>query len=140
MAIQVLNDFPPNWKQIEKVFPKAKDQKAVFAYGNTTYNPFGAEITEDIKVHEAVHTKQQGEDPQSWWDKYCSDPNFRVKQEAEAYSSQVYYLRNIVKQPSRVIEWYIEKIAQTLSGPLYGNIITLPKAKTLIRKQLQRWT
>lgn len=137
--MQVLNAFPPNWEQIKSTFPKAEQEQAVFTYGDTLYNPFNAQITDDLKIHESVHTKQQKDGVKEWWDKYCSEPEFRIKQEAEAYSAQVYYLRNEKKLPARVTEWFIEKIAQTLSGPLYGSVITKPKAKTILRKKLQRW-
>lgn len=132
------NEYPPNWEQISKIFPKAKEQQAVFCYGDTLHNPFQAKITRDLEIHEGVHSKQQKDDPQKWWNKYCSEPEFRVKQEVEAYSAQVYYLKT-TNLPSRVIEWYIEKIAQTLSGKLYDECITYHKAKTAVRKSLQSW-
>lgn len=137
IKMQIKNTFPPNWNEIKKVFPKAEEQQAVFTFGETLHNPFKAEITRDLEIHEAVHSKQQGKDPQEWWDRYCKEPEFRVEEETIAYGTQLYYLKNTkVKDrylPSRVIEWYIDKIAQTLSGKLYGECITYNKAKTRLR-------
>ena len=143
--MRTLNTFPPNWEQIQKVFPRAKEQEAVFCYGEVLHNPFGAKITRDLEVHEATHSNQQGKDPKGWWDKYCEDPKFRYEQELQAYGLQLYFLKtNKVKKldegkeiemyiPTRVIDWYLDKIAQTLSGELYGNVTTYHKARTAIR-------
>ena len=148
--MRVLNTFPPNWNKIKEAFPNAEAEKAVFCYGEVVHNPFNSNITRDLEVHEAVHSKQQGDDPEKWWEKYISDPAFRLEQEIEAYGVQVYHLKTTkvmredekgkwveVYIPSRVIEYYLEKIAQTLSGPLYGNIIAYHKAHTRIRKFVQ---
>lgn len=144
--MQISNTFPPNWNEIKKVFPKAQEQQAVFCFGETLHNPFNSEITEDLKIHEAVHSKQQGKDPQKWWDRYCKEPEFRINEELVAYGTQLFYLKTtkvkktddkgnevMVYLPSRVIEWYIDKIAQTLSGKLYGECIDFNKAKTRLR-------
>lgn len=139
-------EYPPNWEQINKIFPKAKEQQTIFCYGETLHNPFKAEITRDLEIHEAVHSKQQGKDPQKWWNKYCEDPEFRIEQEIQAYGTQLYYLKTtkvkkqddngkdvMVYLPSRVVEWYIEQVAKTLSGPLYGECIDFNKVKTRLR-------
>lgn len=144
--MRILETLPPNWQKIKKTFPRAKDEQAVFCYGEVVHNPFGATITRDLEVHEAVHSRQQGENPDVWWDKYTSDQKFRVEQEIEAYGLQLFHLKTtqILKKdergrevklylPARVTNWYLEKIAQTLSGPLYGNVIDYHKAHTRIR-------
>lgn len=150
--MKIVKSLPPNWKDIEKTFPKAKEEQAVFCYGENLHNPFGAEITEDLKIHEAVHSRQQGDNPKDWWAKYINDPKFRIKEEAEAYSAQIFYLKNtkverqdergnkvMVYIPTRVIDWYLDKTAETLSGPLYGEVIDYHKARTLIRKNMENF-
>lgn len=144
--MQIKNTLPPNWAKIKEAFPNAKIEQAVFCYGDVVHNPFNAVITRDLEVHEAVHSAQQGKDPESWWDKYISDSKFRLEQEIEAYGLQMFHLKTTkVKKlddngreremyiPSRVITWYLEMIAKTLSGPLYGEIIDYHKAHTRIR-------
>lgn len=144
--MRILNTFPPNWNKIKEAFPHAETEEAVFCYGEVLHNPFNAKITRDLEIHEACHSAQQGDDPEGWWKKYISDPTFRLEREVEAYGTQLYHLKTtkVLKLdelgnekemyiPTRVIDWYVEKIAQTLSGPLYGNIIDYWKAHTRIR-------
>ncbi len=144
--MRTLNTFPPNWKKIKEAFPHAEAEQAVFCYGEVLHNPFNANITRDLEVHEAVHSEQQGDDPEKWWNKYIKDPAFRLEEEIQAYGLQLYHLKTtkVLKLdeygneqeifiPSRVISWYIEMIAKTLSGPLYGNIIDYYQAHTRIR-------
>lgn len=147
--MKIVKTFPPNFEEVKKVFPKCEEQQAIFCYGDNIHNPFDSQITEDMKVHEAVHSRQQGKDPKGWWDRYVSDVVFRIQEEAEAYSAQLFYLKNTkfpkqdergktaeVYLPTRVTDWYLDKIAQTLSGPLYGEAITYHKAHTLVRKNM----
>lgn len=144
--MRTLNTFPPNWNKIKEAFPHAEAEQAVFCYGEVVHNPFNANVTRDLEVHEAVHCKQQGDDPEKWWDRYIADPNFRLEQEISAYGLQLYHLKNETvmltddkgkhvegHRPNRLITWYLEMIAKTLSGPLYGNIIGYHQAHTRIR-------
>lgn len=144
--MRVLNTFPPNWNKIKEAFPNAEAEQAVFCYGDVVHSPFNSKVTRDLEVHEAVHSEQQGTDPETWWNKYLADPTFRLEQEIQAYGLQLFHLKNEkVKlddgkggwkdgyRPSRVITWYLEQIAKTLSGPLYGNIIDYHKAHARIR-------
>lgn len=144
--MRILETLPPNWQKIKGTFSRAKEEQAVFCYGDVLHNPFGAMITRDLEIHEAVHSKQQGKDPDKWWDRYISDQKFRLEQEIEAYGLQLYHLKTTkVKKkdetgkevelylPNRVTSWYLDMIAKTLSGPLYGNVIDYHKAHTRIR-------
>ena len=144
--METKNTFPPNWNKIKSAFPNAEAEQAVFCYGSVLHNPFNAQITRDLEIHEAVHSRQQDKDPEGWWDKYISDPSFRVEQEIQAYGLQMYHLKTtkVLKQdekgrtvemyiPSRVISWYLDKIAETLSGPLYNHAIDYHKAHSRVR-------
>lgn len=150
--MKIVKTLPPNWEEIKATFPVAEQEQAVFMHGGTLFNPFGAKITEDLKIHESVHMRQQGKDPEGWWKRYVSDKKFRLQEEAEAYSAQLFYLKNTefpVKDdqgkttmrhlPSRVTTWYLDKIAETLSGKLYGEVIDYHKARTLIRKNMDNF-
>ena len=139
-------EYPPNYIEIQKAFPKCEERKAVFTYGETLHNPFNTVITRDLEIHEAVHAKQQGKDPKKWWNRYIDSHEFRLEQELEAYGVQLYHLKNspiIVKRPnkkdietylpSKVTDWYLEKFAEALSGELYGNLLNYHKVHTLLR-------
>lgn len=129
--MEVKQTFPPNYDKIKKEFPNCEKQKAVFCYGNVVYNPFGANMTRDLEVHEAAHSKQQGKDPETWWDKYINDTEFRLLQEIEAYGVQYYFLKTFL--PEKITRELLDRISSALSGELYGNLITKPKAESLIR-------
>jgi hypothetical protein len=148
--MRILETLPPNWNKIKATFPHAEVEQAIFCYGEIVHNPFGAKMTRDLEIHEAVHSEQQGEDPETWWDRYISDPLFRLEQEIQAYGLQLYHLKTTkviakdengreveIFRPARVIKWYLEMIAKTLSGPLYGNVIDYHKAHTRIRHFLK---
>src|SRR5258708_5588964 len=87
---------PPNIEDIRKVFPDLQ-KGTVFTYGDTIYAPdiySEAQIESHIHVHEDVHARQQ-QNPEEWWAKYLSDPNFRLSQELEAYGEQFRYVQSL---------------------------------------------
>lgn len=127
--MDIKHEYPPNIEEIRETLKP--DNDAVFTYGNVIYNPSGAVIGKHLLVHETIHSKQQGEDPAKWWECYLKDPQFRLEQEVEAYVSQYKFVR--LTASSKYAESFLEEIVEYLSGKMYGNIITAPKAKTLIR-------
>lgn len=149
--MRILETFPPNWNKIKEKFPHAEAEQAVFCYGEVLHNPFKARITRDLEVHEAVHCEQQGKDPEGWWNRYIADSVFRLDQEVQAYGLQLYHIKTTkvtklddfgreveMYVPRRVIDWLLDKIAKTLSGPLYGEICTYHQAHTRIRHFLKQ--
>lgn len=130
--MKILEEFPPNFKEIEKVFPNLEKSKPIFSYGDTIYNPYKAKVTPDLEVHEAVHGKQQKGDPKTWWGYYLVDPEFRLSQETEAYGAQYCFLKETIKIP-KITDWYLDKISLSLSGELYGNMLNYAQAKSRIR-------
>lgn len=128
----ILKELPPNYELIKTVFPNCEERKAVFTYGENIYNPFNANITPDIEYHESIHTKQQGSNIDEWWLKYCNDKVFRLEQEIEAYGEQLAFaVKNGVR--GKLYDWIKEKLAQALSGELYGNMISYQEAESRIR-------
>lgn len=123
----------------------------VFTYGNKIYIPSGERISDNLLVHEKVHVGQQlfytppqvtpleegkpmpKEGPDGWWDRYLKDPEFRLSQEVEAYREQYRYFcdrhSNYRKQGA-----FLAAIAQDLSGPMYGEILSFDEAIKLISK------
>jgi len=60
-----------------------------FTYDGVLYNPDNGPVNFALMTHEERHARQQlGMGAEAWWDKYLSDPNFRIEQEIEAYRAQ----------------------------------------------------
>lgn len=123
-------DYPPLYQAIKEVLPN--HGKSIFCHGDTIYNPYNLEITEDLKVHEAVHQKQQGDNPNLWWSNYLSDKDFRLQQEIEAYGTQYAWVKKL-DMKWVIKDWMKEKMAQALSGESYGNLISYAEAESKIR-------
>jgi len=126
--MKIINEFPPNYKKIEKVF-NLSGITPVFTYGDTIYNPHKCIIPRDLIIHEETHMRQQYY-PTEWWDRYLIDPTFRLEQELEAYRNQFKFYRGAVKG------WmpFLKRIASDLSGRMYGNIISYQDAFNAILK------
>lgn len=106
----------------------------VFTYGYNIHSI--RQLTPDLLVHEMVHVRQQTTGPLSpdeWWERYLEDSDFRLAQETEAYKEQVVFLRKVVKNREDVAK-QVHRIAQLLSGPIYGNLISYQQAMSAISK------
>lgn len=103
-------------------------KEVIFTYGDIIYNPNNIEIPDHLLTHEKTHQYQQkaiGKD--LWWDKYLTDSKFRIEQELEAYSRQYKHICRLTKdrnERNRILH----KIAELLSGPMYGNAISKNEA------------
>ncbi len=133
IPVKIIIDRPPVWDAVCQMI-NGIPRSAIFAWGDTIYNPEGAVLPDFLIEHEMVHMRQQKlvGGPEKWWDRYINDPYFRIDQEAEAYA----------KQYECMCETYIDRnqrhsilrtLAFTLAGPLYGSIISPSKAMKLIR-------
>ena len=116
--MKIVDGFPPNYNKIVKHFKPPPN--AGFTYGEIIYCPGVKEekIDDDFLVHEGVHRKQQGDNPEAWWDKYFIDPKFKF------YSN-----KNKSWLP------FLKRIASDFSSPMYGNIISLQDAVKVIMKK-----
>lgn len=130
--MKIIESFPPNYGLIKAAFPNLENLKPVFCYGDTIYNPFGVEMTKDLIEHEAVHSRQQGDMIDLWYEKYLNDSAFRLEQEVEAYGYQLAFFRKHANN-YKLTEWLKEQMAFALSGEGYGNIISYAKAESAIR-------
>ena len=128
--MQTTNKFPPNYEAIKKAFP-ACEWKACFCYGDTIYNPFQIKLTPDLCEHEEVHSKRQGNNPELWWEKYISDPIFRLDEEIAAFSRQYEVMKPLFTNKGN--KAFLTQIAKALSSDVYGNIITLQEAESRVR-------
>ena len=131
--MKIKTRYPPNINKIRERFGEIPNS-VVFTYGDILYAPKGKNIPKNLRVHEKVHMKQQGDDPEGWWDKYLTDVDFRLEQEVEAYKKQFGFYRSTCKIKSR-IPLFLNRIAKDLSGSIYGNMIGFNDAKKLIEGQ-----
>jgi hypothetical protein len=132
---QIVVGLPPNFQKILAVFPKANGPGVIFAYGDTIYNPSGGELPMPIVAHELVHLDQQkvAGGTEIWWDKYLVDRGFRFAEELQAHQVEYYWACSGINVDRNLRRRYLGLIAGRLSGPLYGYMTTLEKAKSLIK-------
>lgn len=132
--MKVRYEAPPNFSAILKVFGLPCTRPGVlFTYGDTIYFPKGRGqiISNPILAHEAVHSDRQGVNPDWWWRDYLADKTFRLAEELLAH--QVEY-RIAAEGNGRVFRRrYLRAVAECLSGPLYGRLLSLASAKDQIK-------
>jgi hypothetical protein len=134
--MQTLVQLPPNYEEIKKSFDFDK-KNTVFTFGANLYNPSDIKITDDLAIHEWIHSKQQEQDDtvaKLWWRRYLQDKEFRLSQELEAYGSQYAYILMKIKDRNKQ-DKYLRAFAQMLSSPMYGNVITASEALKAIKLQ-----
>lgn len=128
---------PPCYEEANKFFKLEElNLGTIFTYGDTLYNPNNVQLTQDLIVHEMVHAEQQAHSDTGgklWWQMYLADPDFRLKQEAEAYSAQYKFIcKNVKDRNARTRVLY--QLARQLSGKMYGEIVSHSEAMRLIKK------
>ncbi len=126
-------EFPPNIDKIRARFD-IEGKPVVFTYGDTLYNPHKGNIERHLYVHEETHVKQQGDNPEAWWDEYMTNDQFRLAQEVMAYRNQYNYIKDTLKN-REVVNKFLNKIASDLSSEIYGNICTKSEALRLIQNK-----
>ena len=131
---QIKHKKPPRkiWKAVVKAGMNPNPETVIFTYGDTIYVPSGNPLPEDLIEHESLHTKQQGDDPDAWWERYIKDEDFRIDQEAKAYGKQYAYLCKQHKDRNAQAR-ILMNLARILSGPLYGNVLKHSEAMKLIK-------
>lgn len=131
--MKIVEDYPPNFKQIVEVIPGASKKGIVFTYGDTVYNPSKLEIEDHLEAHEAVHIEQQKKiGVEEWWTEYLKNPKFRLEQEVEAYHAQYKFVnKNYGRNEGTYV---LKQISDDLSGDMYGNILNRKQARKAIIK------
>lgn len=130
MRMRVRKAYPPNIAEIRAHFPVPPT--TIFTYAPFVYVPSGNPLTAALEAHEAVHLRQQGDDPAAWWARYLADEVFRTVHELEAHRAEWRVTWRVVKDRNlraRHRRW----IARRLSSPLYGSLVTYQRALRLIR-------
>ncbi len=126
-------ELPPKdiYDKAVKLFGANFNKGTTFTIGETIHCKDG--MTEDLLEHEKVHIKQQASGWKEWWEKYFTDPAFRTSQELEAYQEQYrWVLKNIKDRNERAR--YLMFFAQSLSGTMYGNVLSLQDAMFFIKR------
>lgn len=125
--MKIVHKYPPHWEQYKETF-NLKGKRPLFPYGDTIYAPFTKreEIQQHIIVHEEVHQKQQGKDPDKWVEQYLQDPHFRLEQEITAYKAQYTFAKTELKPQYH--KEFLKLLAIDLSSEMYGNLLTLEEA------------
>lgn len=126
--MKIVEKAPPNFSDIARVFD-LRGQKVVFTYGKVIYNPGKFPVSQELMVHETVHSVQQGRKPKEWWDKYLIDPAFRLGQEVEAYRAQY---RALFDYPRQYRRKRTRDIIKDLASSIYGNLVDREQAEELI--------
>lgn len=88
-------------------------------------------MPQDWYVHECVHFVRQGsgkdlELAKQWWSRYATEPAFRLEEELLAYKEQYQF---ITRRANKSVAFeHAKSLAQTLSSPMYGNLINFQRA------------
>lgn len=130
----VIKGYPPNIEQIKAVLgPCVTAPNVIFCYAPNLYT-FLDEIPDALIAHEAVHMYQQTNYPggaEAWWDAYLTSTLFRYTEELAAHRTEYQYV--LKQKPNRHDRRRaLAQIAGRLSGPLYGNAVSLETAKKVI--------
>lgn len=89
-------------------------------------------LSTDLYVHECVHFVRQGSGQdeklaKEWWSRYVSEKDFRYQEEVLAYKEQYAFILRHTKNRAEAFE-HAKRLAKDLSGPIYGNLASYPKA------------
>lgn len=120
--MKVIQAFPPNFAAINAAF-NVRGKRVLFAYGDRIYNPARFQVPPHLIVHEGVHGRRQGDDPDGWWRRYIAERAFRLAEEIPAHAAEY---RSIGTPEA------LDRVAKRLSSPLYGSLISYDYAVTAV--------
>lgn len=135
-GMHVTIGFPPMIDEIDAAF-RVRREPIVYAWGKTIYATNGIRVTPDIMVHESVHGLRQGGDVEGWWRRYIAEPEFRLAEEVPAHVAQFIALCEL--EPGRAARRRaLAVMADRLSAPLYGRLVSKEAAKRIIRDAAEK--
>jgi hypothetical protein len=129
--MKILIEYPPIYEDIINAGMQPHGG-TIYTYGDTIYNPGRVEIPEYLMIHEEVHSKQQGADPDAWWGRYLIDQYFRTDQEAEAYAKQYDFMCKKIKDRNQRNRLLID-LSKILTSPVYGLQLSASSAMKFIK-------
>jgi len=118
------------WRWWLWFFPGADLGRVYIALGRTIWCPEYADyLKEDMFVHELEHLKQQRFSYLrafvTFW-RFWLSKKYRLETELPAFQAQYQYMQGRI--PIKELYQYRHAVADVLSGPLYGEIITKAEA------------
>lgn len=121
---------PKIFQRLEETFGVDWNSGVIVTYGDTVHCKSG-HLSPDLIVHERTHINQQVTyGPEKWWERYLTDPEFRLLQELAAYKNQCSYIRSYVRSPYKKYELF--QHIWTCMEKNYGDMITYEQAKKLL--------
>ena len=127
--IKVIKSLPPNYEAIKQSGLKTNDN-TVYCYGDKIYAP-NCDPYPDVIYHESIHSKQQGDNPEAWWQRYLNDSGFRFEQELEAFAGQYNFVKK--NTDARYAKQSLEEISEVMASEQYQFGITRYQVSSLIR-------
>lgn len=128
---------PPNFEKICKVFPEARAKGTIFAYSPNIYILDKDGITNALEAHENVHILRQGTNPETWWDRYLVDREFRLEEELIAHTAEYKHLLEHGSRSER--RNALKIVSNRLSSGMYSFGLSPKKAADMIDNDLRRY-
>lgn len=113
------SEKPPVFDQCQELFG-IDWASTIFAYTPNIHAEDPKTLDDDIVEHEMVHIERQNGDAQLWWERYLTDPQFRLEEELVAYRRQYFYLRDNKKIDRNDLDKKVRAWSLNLSGRGYG--------------------
>jgi hypothetical protein len=131
---------PPMFEEIAAALPMAREDGVMFCWGVSLYVPDGRPVPPSLlQAHEPVHSARQLKmGVEKWWQRYIVDPAFRLAEEIPAHRAEYQWWVNAPEGRDRKAgfrckaDYMLFQIAQRLSSPLYGRLVSIFEAKRLI--------
>lgn len=139
----VVSGLPPNIDEVDAVF-HCRDLDVFYSWGDRVFSSHGQVVPPALLAHEQVHCDRQlvhSGGVVGWWRAYIADPAFRLDEEVLAHRAEYRWWAARPGADRPVIGfrsgrlYHLTHIAKRLSGPLYGNLITLSDAKQVIERK-----
>lgn len=124
-------EYPPIMDKIEQTFGALRGRPVLYSWGEFVYNPLGIIIPKQLMFHEWIHGQRQGKNPEGWWEVYMADTNFRLNEEALAHRGEYDAFCKLHKDRNLRAR-YLTRVAQKLSSPLYGSMVTYAQARKVL--------
>jgi hypothetical protein len=132
MSSKFSKEIPKIYYKLHDKFGVEWDDGVIIPWNDKIHCKF--DLPEEKIVHEEVHLWQQRlKGPKAWFDKYISDPVFRLNQEVEACRAEVKWIESNVPDRNKRFKM-IHAIATLLSGSVYGDLVSYQTAMELINK------
>ena len=150
--MRIIKELPPNIDQIDECFKVKHIPSILYTFGSEVYTLSDKPIPIWIMKHEEVHSARQFEygrmlmeemgmepdkneensvGPVEWWKRYIDDPEFRLLEELVAHQVEWRVFGELHNRNERRL--YLNAIAARLSNEMYGRMVSLSKAKILIK-------